>query len=162
MRQSLKSPQLMQEQLKSPQQEVQQQTHNISSTNAMQLELKTRQEAQSFCIPPRRWLTMQPQDVFCFYLFQMGQQSRRPIQVFCSFLSKRISNYDGNSRKSFAASGTRWPSNYDGDSRQLHASIDCCVHSKGPFCSKHFLRQLSFSWFLREHNERIQQVKPPS
>ncbi len=91
MQQLLMSPQqlqqLMQQWLKSPQQEVQQWMHqNISSTNAMQLELKTRQEAQAFCIPPRRWLTMQPQDVFCFYLSIRTTQQlwQRLTQVSCS------------------------------------------------------------------------------
>jgi hypothetical protein len=43
---------------------------NISLTNAMQLELKTKHKAQAFCILPRRWLTMQPQEIFCLFLFK--------------------------------------------------------------------------------------------
>ncbi len=35
-----------------------------------------KKRSPSICIPPKRRLTMQPQDVFCFYLFQTGQQSR--------------------------------------------------------------------------------------
>jgi hypothetical protein len=59
----------------------QQMRQNISSTNAVQLELKTRKEAQAFCILPRKQLTMQLQEISCCFSFKMIQQLR--YQVFC-------------------------------------------------------------------------------
>ncbi len=87
--QLLMSPQQLQQQLqqwlKSPQQEVQQQTcQNISSTNAKQLEFNTRQKAQAFCIPLRKQLTMQLQ-ISCCFLFKTIQQLR--YQVFCHLVT---------------------------------------------------------------------------
>ena len=72
-------PQRLQQQLwqwlKSPHQEMQQQTHqNISSTSAKQLELNIRQEAQAFCIPPRKRLAMQLKEISCCISFKMIQQ----------------------------------------------------------------------------------------
>jgi hypothetical protein len=86
---SLMSPQRLQQQLrqrlKSPQQELQQQTRqNISSTSAKQLELNTRQEAQAFCIPPRKRLKMQLQ-VSCCLLIRTTQQLQWQLthRIFC-------------------------------------------------------------------------------
>ncbi len=63
--------------LKSPQQELQQQTRQeISLTSAKQLKLNTRQEAQAFCIPPRKRLTMQHKEISCCILFETIQQLR--------------------------------------------------------------------------------------
>ena len=82
------SPQRLQQQLRqwlksrSPQQELQQRTRqNIRSTSAKQVELNTRQEAQAFCIPPRKRLTMQLRKISCCFLFETMQQLR--YQVFC-------------------------------------------------------------------------------
>ena len=84
--QTLMSPQRLQQQLrqrlKSPQQELQQQMRQIiSSTAAKQLELNTRQEAQAFCISPRKRLTMQLRKISCCFSFITIQQLR--YQVFC-------------------------------------------------------------------------------
>ena len=55
---------------------------NISSKSAKQLKINTtRQEAQAFCIPPRKRLTMQLKEISCCFLFETIQQLR--YQVFC-------------------------------------------------------------------------------
>jgi len=72
----------LRQRFKSPQQKLQQQTReNISSTSTKQLKLNTRHDAQAFCIPSRKRLTMQLKEISCCFLFKMIQQLR--YKVFC-------------------------------------------------------------------------------
>ena len=82
----------------------------VTCTNLCCFPSKTIQQLQ--------WQLTQLTQFFCCFLFKMAQQLRWQLKQLT---------------QPFAASCPRQPSSYGGNSRQLHASADCCVHSKGTY-----------------------------